>query len=600
LTITGADAFALALQRENIFEVFCITGAGNLALVDALMTSDGFKIHYFHNEQAAAMAAIGYFQVSGRTPLVLVTTGGGTSNVATGVLSALMDSIPLLVVTGNESSYHVNSMAKFRAFGVQGFDSVAFLSPITKSSKRCANSSEIQTLIRAAISQATSGRYGPVHIDFPMDLQRASLNEGLIDLETQTIVEEKRNSETTPDFALAERMISDSLRPLILVGAGVRDSITLIKFCENNKIPFSPSWSAFDRYEDSHPLNIGRIGIYGERASNHIVQNADLILCLGTRLAIPQVGYDRNDFGRNAKKIVVEIDELELSKHPDKNYIKLRADANFVLQALMNRDLSPLDETLIFRNSWLEKIQNLRHEFPKFDVERECFSPIDGTVHSVQFIRRLNDLLDEDAIISTDVGAGLLSGHYALQSTGKRRIFTSQGLGEMGFGLPGSIGAGIADSSRQLVCLNTDGGIMFNLQELETVRTKNQSLKLFVFNNDGYAMIKISQGNLFGGRNFGSSVGADLTFPDFSKVAMAFDFEYLEITSSTTDYEIQGLLKKPGAALFDVRMDPNQKYFPRLGTRKQADGTLRSPGIEDLDPQISDEERLRIQEILNG
>jgi acetolactate synthase-1/2/3 large subunit len=588
---TGAEIFVDTLRDLSIGDVFCITGAGNLALVDEI-TRASIPVHYFHNEQAAAMAAIGYWRVTNHVPLVLVTTGGGSSNVATGVLSAYLDSIPLLVVTGNESSYHIDAMTGMRAFGVQGFDSVAFLAPICKHSQRLSSGLAIRAAMAEAWQRATTGRTGPVHIDFPMDIQRRSVDKENLQPVSTLSAEVKPASEVV--VADLASLIRASKRPLIYVGQGLKDSAELLRFVRANSIPFAASWSALDQYPDSDPLNIGRVGIYGDRAANQIVQAADFLICLGTRLSIPQVGYDRSDFGRNAVKFVVDIDATELGKFPDGRYVKLHADASEVLLAL-----SKLDCGFSGSEKWQSEISEVKALLPR--IEDEARRELQGDyVHSIQFVELLNSVIDQDAVVATDVGAGLLSGHYAIESNGKRTIFTSQGLGEMGFGLPAAIGAAIGAPDRQIVCLNTDGGVMFNLQELQTAKTKGLPLKLVVFNNDGYAMIKISQSNLFEGREFGSASGEDLSFPDFEKLAETFGFSHLRWDQQSNLAALEAALSSNSPVLIEVIMDPNQKYLPRLGTRKNPDGSLFSPGIEDLDPEISSELRVKVSKALGN
>lgn len=590
---TGAQDFVDVVSKLGIGDVFCITGAGNLAIVDELSLA-GKTIHYFHHEQAAAMAAIGYWRVSGTVPLVLVTTGGGTSNVVTGVLSAHLDSIPMLVVSGNESSYHIHAMEGMRAVGVQGFESVSMLSGMVKDSRRIESPESVRSEVLNSFLIATSDRMGPVHLDFPMDIQRRSSNSGAPRSHDEISLERKQNA----DVSIADRIASElsrAKRPLIYVGQGLTDAESLVRLCELHQIPFAVSWSAMDKFSDSHPLNVGRVGIYGRRNSNFAVQAADLIVCLGTRLSIPQVGYDRTDFGRNALKIVVDIDPTELAKHPETDYVVSLADANQVVAALLAMD-APESRA---DNGWRKSLSEVRELLPVFEHEAERTSLPAGCIHSLDFIEHLNGVLASDAVVVTDVGAGLLSGHYGLESNGIRTIFTSQGLGEMGFGLPAAIGAAIGAPKRQVVCLNTDGGIMFNLQELETLRNKSLPIKLVVFNNDGYSMIRISQENLFEGRLAGSDAGKDISFPNLKSLAETFGLGYARIDSIDALSEVESLLGSDHAVLMEVIMSPSQRYLPRLGTRKAADGSLSSPGLEDLDPPLPEALIARVRGILN-
>ena len=330
---------------------------------------------------------------------------------------------------------------------------------------------------------------------------------------------------------------------------------------------------------------MGRIGIYGDRAANIILQKSDFILCIGTRMAIPQIGYDRDDFGRMADRWIIDIDPVELSKFPKNQWNSICQSSDLFLGHVL-KDLSELSLSDSLP-SWVANAKDVWQKLPRSEQIGAAVSSA-HEVHSFDVINFLNSVMHEDSIVVTDVGAGLLTGHYALAAKGKQRIFTSQGLGEMGFGLPGAIGAHFADPGRQLICLNTDGAIMFNLQELQLVKHHKIPMKLFIFNNDGYTMIKISQQNLFEARVSGSDVNSGISFPLFSDVAKTFGFQYCLIDNSNSfESVLRPALESPEPVLIEIKMSPDQRYLPRLATSKLADGTLVSPPIEDLDPMIS-------------
>lgn len=596
---SGAESLVDALNLLNVEVVFAITGAGNLALLDEIQRSGRIRVYFLHHEQAVVMAAQGYSRVSNRIGVAIVTTGGGTSNAMTGILSAHLDSIPVLVVSGNESSFHCADSNATRSWGVQGFDSVRSFANISKASTRLKKGDCPFQQTQQLVELALADRMGPVHLDFPMDLQRS-----VICPEDCRHVKESDSNEILDNNGeqISEliRKLSSASRPMFYIGNGCRrerTSIKLHQLINNLQIPFFLSWSAIDLFPEEHPLNMGRVGIYGERSSNLILQKADLVVCLGTRLAIPQVGYDKRDFARGAEVWVVDIESIELEKFAGLGWHLIQSDVFHVLSQI-EREFS--EEGLSGKNNnedWRTSITKIRRQFPRYE-ESEIGFRNNSYVHSVDVITFLNKELNDDATIVTDVGAGLLSGHYAYEQQGVRRIFTSQGLGEMGFGLPASIGAYLAEPNRQLVCLNTDGAIMFNLQELQSVSHLKIPLKLFVFNNKGYAMIKISQGNLFDGREFGSTLESGISFPSFESLAKTFDFDYFHLANSgDLGVDLVKILRNSRPTLIEVMMDPEQKYLPRLATSKKSDGTLVSPPIEDLDPKISYELLL---EILGG
>jgi acetolactate synthase-1/2/3 large subunit len=571
----GADVLIEHLKTNDVDTVFAITGAGNLAIIDALYRDGGFKVIYSHHEQAVAMEAQGYARVSGKIGVALVTTGGGTSNVLTGVLSAHLDSVPLLVISGNESSFHCSKSSNLRAYGVQGFDSVAVLSPVTKFSERIESEVDISSTVQRAFRAALNERKGPAHIDFPMDIQRMPCNIG----EISKVKIEIDSPSLSYDLILSK--ISESKRPLFYFGNGCRDSVSeTVQLLEKLRAPYAVSWSAIDLFSHDDPLNIGSIGIYGSHSANIILQKSDLVICVGTRLAIPQIGYNKKDFGRKAQKIVVDIDKSELEKFASENWTLIHESAQVFLKNL-NQSISGLQEF----PEWYPEIQKIKKRLPL--IEHIGPEPELGYVHSARVLQTLPEILSKDAIIVTDVGAPLLNGHYILKPTSGQRLFTSQGLGEMGFGLPAAIGAFFAEPNRQIVCLNTDGAIMFNLQELQLIKHHQIPLKLFIFNNGGYGMIKISQENLFDSRLSGSDISSGISFPNFKEIADAFGLEYKVISSVDELVKSRELSSETSAVLFDVIMDPRQKYFPRLATNKLPDGSFVSPPLEDLAPFIS-------------
>ena len=589
-TLNGADVVAALLVERGVETIFCITGAGNLALVDAIVRNTRIKFVFSHHEQAAVMEAQGYSRVSGKVGVALVTTGGGTVNSLSGILSAYLDSIPVLILSGNESSFHCENMQDFRAYGVQGFDSKTVAEPITKSASRILSSAEITSKFNQAWVTASTDRMGPVLVDFPMDLQRkvTSSSEQIVISEAGESLDKSQASSSTKLMTECSKRLSAANRPLLYFGNGVRGESSLRKareLVERYQIPFCLSWSALDLFEDFHPLNMGRIGIYGDRAANIILQKSDFILCIGTRMAIPQIGYDRDDFGRMADRWIIDIDPVELSKFPKNQWNSICQSSDLFLGHVL-KDLSELSLSNSLP-SWVANAKDVWQKLPRSEQIGAAVSSA-HEVHSFDVINFLNSVMHEDSIVVTDVGAGLLTGHYALAAKGKQRIFTSQGLGEMGFGLPGAIGAHFADPGRQLICLNTDGAIMFNLQELQLVKHHKIPMKLFIFNNDGYTMIKISQQNLFEARVSGSDVNSGISFPLFSDVAKTFGFQYCLIDNSNSfESVLRPALESPEPVLIEIKMSPDQRYLPRLATSKLADGTLVSPPIEDLDPMIS-------------
>ena len=319
-TKNGADSLVDFLKSKEVSTIFSISGAGNLAILDAISRDGSIQVIFSHHEQAAVMEAQGFARASGKPGVALLTTGGGISNGTTGILSAYLDSVSVFVISGNESSFHFDSGSQMRAIGVQGFDSVKVLTPVSKKATRIMSLSVLPFLLESLWSEMIADRKGPVFVDFPMDLQRQAFEENikpqLINQKQDSpkrILTEGEKSEIVQDF-------NTSHFPILYIGNGCRDGDTLNllrDFINKFDIPYVLSWSAIDLFPDSDPLNVGRVGIYGDRAANILLQRSDLLIAIGTRLAIPQVGYNKNDFARKAKKWVVEIDTSECKKFPE-------------------------------------------------------------------------------------------------------------------------------------------------------------------------------------------------------------------------------------------------------------------------------------------
>jgi len=579
----GADILVQELKSAGVEVIFAITGAGNLAVVDAVARDGDITLIYSHHEQAAVMEAQGYSRVTNKIGVALVTTGGGTSNAVTGVLSAYLDSIPVLLISGNESSFHCVNTHSLRAYGVQGFDSCAVLEPVSKMVSRITNVQEISIIVNDSVRMALADRKGPVHIDFPMDLQRKLVTVEEVPRRESYFTSPVSSPPPTVSIELIDA-ISKAQKPLFYFGNGIRNSSTTAQaklLVEKTGIPYLLSWSGIDLFPETDRLNIGRVGIYGDRHANILLQKADLLVAVGTRLAIPQVGYDKTDFGRLATKWIIEIDPTECQKFDGLGWNVIQSDAFCILDSLNRANIQTRD-----LHGWREDCSRIKKSFPRgSQLGPEPQNPT-LQVHSGDVIEYLIRKMSSDALIATDVGAALLTGHYMYEQVGTRRFFTSQGLGEMGFGLPGAIGAYFGDTSRQIICLNTDGALMFNLQELQVVREHRIPLKLFVFNNLGYSMIKISQDSLFDGRLAGSGTESGISFPDFKEVASTFGFNHTLIGTKADLSNMDTPLKSNMAELIEIIMDPEQRYFPRLATSKLVDGTLVSPPIEDMDPKI--------------
>ena len=386
-------------------------------------------------------------------------------------------------------------------------------------------------------------------------------------------------------------LLRSAERPLLWLGHGIRlagAEHLLPALLEATGALALVSWAGADLLDPAHPQVVGRAGVYGQRAANFVLQNCDALLCIGTRLATPQVGYDLTELARDARIAVVDIDQAEAEKHQPRIEMAVVADAGDVLRALLD---GLTDAPLPRREAWLEECRLLRDLYPWVGPEHD---DRDGYLNSYRFLERLNTHFNPSEIVVTDMGTALLSGHQVLRLTPPQRLITSTGLGEMGFGLPGALGAAFGSPGKRVLCLNCDGGMMMNLQELQTIAHHRLPIKIIVFNNDGYLMIKHTQKSLFQGRYSGTDERSGVTCPDFSKVAAAFDIPSYQVrTWEDVGTLLPNFLAGDGPAICEVFTHPEQLFAPKLSVAVRTDGSLVSPPLEDLSPLLPREELTR-------
>lgn len=592
-----SDVISQFFQEKGVRHAFGIIGSANAHIFDSIVYRSNIELVCNHHEQACTMAVQTYWKLTGTPGLAIVTAGAGSSNAITGVLSAWADSIPCIILSGQENARYITPDHRLRMYGIQGYDSPFAVSKMTKYAARVMDPESVLFELEKAWHIATTGRPGPCWLDFPMNVQAAMVD-------SQTLRRYQPEPPATPSGVqpdgpspvdLAREVASwlerlrGARRPLLWLGVGVRmagASEAAAELVQRLGIPVLLSWSAIDLLPSTEPLVMGRAGVYGQRAANFILQSCDSLSTIGTRLSILQVGYDITELARDAKEITaVDIDPTELQKYPQRVTHPLCADAGaFIEEAL--RQLAAQDEFPTYQ-PWLEWCSETRANFPAIGPEHDD-KP--GYINSYRFMDRLKAHLKADQVIVTDMGTALLSGHEALEITPPQRLLTSQGLGEMGFGLPGAIGASFARDRGEVLCLNCDGGMMMNLQELQTIAHFQLPIKIVVFNNDGYLMIKHTQKAILDSRYSGTNRASGVSCPDFGKLAAAFGFAAFEIrTWEDFDSQIPLLQSHPGPAICEVFMDPEQYFHPKLGVAVQADGTLVSPPLEDLSPFLDRE-----------
>lgn len=580
-----ADLIADWLEKNNIQIVFGIIGSANSYIFDSIAKKGFTKIVYMHHEQSVVMAAGAYFRVSGKISVAIVTAGAGASNAITGVLSNWADSIPCIVISGQESSFYFEKHLNLRMLGTQGFDVSQMVKNITKLSHTVLDQNHTLDILQQAKSICLSDRPGPVWIDIPFNIQSSKVdcpNWDNISLAEKNISFSENYDQES--YENTYELLKGAKRPLIIAGNGVRlsnSSSLLQSFIDKHSVPFLLTWSAIDLIDNNHSLHFGRFGIYGQRCANYVVQNADVILILGSRLALPQVGYDFSQFARNAKIIVVDVDDNEVAKYKDRySIVHIQSCDTFISHMLQYASIES-------NNEWINYCNYLKQ---KYDLVEDSFKD-DAFVNSYSFISKLSEKLDDNHIITTDMGTALLSGHQAISLKKNQTMFTSLGLGEMGYGLPGAIGAAFACPDKPVLCLNCDGGIMMNLQEAHTIIDNNLNVKIVIFNNDGYLMIKHTQKMLFKNKYVGVDSSTGLSLPKFGLLMPAFGYKYYDLYDMKDfDDTVSNFLSDSEASVLEVFMNPEQDFIPKVKGVAKDDGSIFAPPIEEMSPLVSFDE----------
>jgi len=574
-----SDLVAEFLKEKKIKTVFGIIGSANSHIFDSINSLGYTTIINTHHEQAAVMAMGAHFRTSGELSAAIVTAGAGASNAVTGVVSNWADSIPGFIISGNESSYHIEEHKNLRMYGTQGFNISKMVSDVTKYSHCLMNEGDIQTELEKCFDITMEDRKGPTWLDIPFNIQSKKVEK-----RSWNLPKLKINNKTNHSHYIIDA-INNSKRPLVLGGHGVRLSSSKEKFnnfINTTKIPTTLTWSGIDLMENDNPNFYGRFGLYGQRGANFIVQNCDLLIVLGSRLALPQTGYNWDEFIRNGKIICVDIAELQAPK--EKIDLHIKENVSLVIDQLLYniQSINPID------NKWLEYCNNKRKKYPWIGKEHSH----KGTyTNSYQFMDKLSNHLKDDHILVTDMGTALLSGHQAIKLKKNQKMFTSNGLGEMGYGIAGALGAAASSPDKDVLCLNCDGGIMMNLQELHTVIENNLNIKIIIFNNDGYLMIKHTQKMLFNGKYVSVNKNTGIGLPDYSKLLPAFGYEYFSLEDwALTDKSISTFLNHKGPAVLEVFMDPDQGFLPKVKGVPMDDGNILAPPIEEMSPLVSMEE----------
>ena len=583
-----ADYIFKTLADRGADTVFLVTGGGAMYLNDALGREK--RLHYVCclHEQACAMAAEGYARIRNKPGIVSVTTGPGGTNAITGIAGAWLDSIPMLVISGQVKTETMLSSfpdLKVRQIGDQELNITDIVKPITKYAVCVRDPQEIPRELEKALYLCSSGRPGPVWLDIPLDVQAAEIRDDISNLFS---VKELPLKPSTADILCILEKLKTAMRPAVIAGNGVRLAGGVEDFrqlAEKLGIPVLTAISGIDLLPSDSPWFFGRPGILGERPANFILQNADLLLILGTRMGIRMTGYSFHTFAPNAFKIMVDADPEEMKRPLFPVSYPIHADAACTIRAL----LDALPETIPpSYDQWLAYCREIRDRYPVVLASHRARTDY---VSSYYFAELLSEHLAEDAVLVTGNGTAYTSTYQALKVKKKMRVFANQGCASMGYGLPAAIGAALADRKKQVVCITGDGSIQMNLQELQTIVNQKLAIKIFVYSNQGYLSIKLTQDSFFNGFRVGSDPSSGVRLPEIRRIAEAYGIKTFQLANHRqTEELIAQILAEEGPVLCEVLTDPLEKLGPKASSSRLPDGTLISRPLEDLAPFLPREE----------
>jgi len=583
-----ADYIFKYLADYGIKHVFLVTGGGAMHLNDALKKEKRIKYICNYHEQGAAIAAEGYARATGKLAVVNVTSGPGGTNTLTGVIGQWLDSVPVLYLSGQvkyETTIASVLNSGLRQLGDQEINIIDIVKPVTKYAKMVIDPETIKCELNTAVYIATSGRPGPVWLDIPLDIQGALVDER--NLQHKNINNLPPTIEDEIIFSIIEEL-QKAKRPVLIAGHGIRISKAEKYFLElvnSLNIPVVTTFNGFDLLATESDNFIGRIGTLGSRAGNFALQNADLVISLGSRNNIRQVSYNWASFARHSKKIIIDIDSAELNKKTVKGDFLIHADAKVFITKLLEK----IPDGFNVEKTWLKWCLTRKKKYPVMLDEYKI--PNDHSVHPYSFIEELTTVLDNNAIVVAGNGTACVVLFQAgIVKTGQR-IFWNSGCASMGYALPASIGVAVAEGGKEVICITGDGSIQMNIQELQTIKHNNLPIKIFILNNQGYSSIMQTQKAFFNSDFIGCNEESGISFPDNSKLADLYGLKYYKISSTAEMRQvIDKVLSYTGAVICEVILNNDYSFAPKLSSEKKPDGRIISKPLEDLYPFLDRDE----------
>ena len=550
-------------------------------LVDSLGKC-GMDYVCFQHEQGAACAAEAYGQHTNTPGFLMVTSGPGAANAITPVAAGWIDSTPMFVVSGQAKRSDLVGGSNVRQIGSQEVPIIPMVAPITKYAVEVMEPTEIYYHLERAWYEATTGRPGPVWLSIPLDVQGAQIDEQNL---SGFILPEERRENHQQSIQKCLELLRDSKKPLLLAGNGIKiagGETALLRLLEQIPIPVQTTWKCIDLIGEDHPLYMGHPGIMGGRGDNLFLQQADLLISVGSRLDTSLTAFNEPNFAKNAKKVIVDIDPNELKRMKMEKEVSLQEDARRFLEGLLELGA---DKKLPIEawKDWLDYGKTLRRTYPCVTEEQRAQTDYVSTYY---LIDRLCDCLTESDVIVPVCSGG--AGDITIQAfrmKAGQKMKNAAGLGSMGFGLPYAVGSCIANEKRRTILINGDGAFQLNIQELETVRRLNLPIKMFILCNDGYASIRAMQNNNFG-RCVASGPDSGYTVPDLEKIAAAYGLPTFHMENhQALNKLLAAVLETPGPCLCTVKVSPLETVSPRVRAIPQPDGSMKPGTLEDMWPE---------------
>ena len=557
-------------QSKGVKDVFLLTGGAIAFIADEVRKNKAMRYIPAMHEQGAAMMSDGYFRISSRPSLCLATSGPGATNLITGIACSWYDSIPNIFITGQVRSDEIRSLKnktnKIRQVGFQETDVVSMVKSITKFSYQLKKGDDIEKILNNSFNLALEGRPGPILLDVPIDLQLTKIKKKKFNLVQDKKINKKKLKKK--ELVKTKSYILNSKKPLILVGGGLRSSKeekVFDRITKSINIPIVNTWNGFDSVEYKHKNFIGTVGIYGNRAANLAIQNADLVLVLGSRLESRVIGRDKKNFAKKAKIIQVDIDSFELERIRERKInLKINCPINFFLFHL-NKEISKKLKNSINNNIllWLNYLKKLKKTFsiPGSEKLNNKYSKVNPYI----FFDKLSKILSSNSKIFASTGSTVTWAIQSFKIKKGQRFISAHGHSPMGYALPASIGGCIANRKTKIICIEGDGSFQLNLQELQTMVNFKLPIKIIILNNFGYGIIRQFQDQNLNSIYTASDITTKVKNPDFSKIAKTYNINYLKLNNNNEiNYKLKQFILNNKAGILEVRVNRKFEVIPRV------------------------------------